>query len=100
MNYTEFRDDVRHDGKIQLRVCSHMNIGNSDPFFKDEVLTDTEYLRYANISYLSIMNGKLTGLSDYEFFLVILPNGTTLVLQDLLGRNTDGQDIIEEAVRC
>lgn len=92
MDYKSFRKILSYDANkdVSLRVEeAHYLDANSVNANKDiqkgkTITEDTvDFLKYFDFIDLSGVDGRITGLADYKYFLAIAPNGTTFLLQDM-----------------
>ena len=92
INFEKFANQVTHDGKVDLLVRKAMYL-DSDYYHEQDrikeggsIVSRGELitLSHCEIEPLGLIDGILTGLSDYSFYLVIGRNGTVLIIQDLL----------------
>lgn len=94
MTYTKFKEETTHDQKVDLLIRSVTYLDNDCYHDKDsfkrgyEIATSEEVQRFMTCKFLKLntIDGELTGLSDYQYYLVIGNDGTTFLIQDLLGR--------------
>lgn len=92
INFDTFINRVNHNGKVNLLVRKAMYLDNPCYHYHDRIKEGGLILscRFLNnlsscdIEPLGIIDGALTGLCDYSFYLAIGRNGTVLILQDLL----------------
>ena len=91
INFDTFANQVTHNGKVAVLVRKatyidgeyhheHDSIKEGDLILSRGELVD---LSKCEIEPLGLIDGILTGLSDYSFYLVIGRNGTILIIQDL-----------------
>lgn len=92
MDYKGFRHILSRDANKEVNLLvaeSHyLDRGydfSDDTIQKGETVDDSsiEFLKDFDFVDLSGVDGRITGLADYKYFLAIAPNGTTFLLQDM-----------------
>lgn len=98
MTYQDFINIVNHKrGGVDLIIRKAFYLDNdyyhSLRRFKEggEIVSKGELEYYSHCAFIDLrqVDGKLTGLSDYSFFLIIGNDGTTILVQDLLQEKSD-----------